>query len=576
MIPSDRLNRILLPVLGIGLISLALAIPNTAYVRLLAGDGAKDLSWGAPLFRALLSYHGCLLVAIGLYLGKFRKKALRAGETNRPNEQRTSTVVLISLSALTVVAVGLRLPNLNSDLWVDEVLTLVDYARKPLGEILTSFPNQNQHMLYSILARGAFGIFGESPWALRLPALIFGTGSIWALFALGRRIIGIKQALFASALMTVSYHHIWFSQNARGYTGLLFFALLATWLWFEALEKNEWRWWLAYSAALTFGLYVHMTMAFVVAAHVSVYLILRQFPKFGGDDVGEIPPERRAGIKPIAAWFLSLTAIVQLYSLALPEFFRTALHEESRNSEWTNPLWVITETLQNLSIGFAGIAVVLAGIGFVFFGWIRIFSKNRRAALLMVLPAIFAGSSMLVLGHNLFPRFFFFSMGFGLLIVIHGLFEVPKVALSVLRVPRNRDFAADLAGVALSVLIIIASITTVPRNYALPKQDFQGARKFVEAHRQPDEAIVAVSIAGTMYERYFAPHWPVAKTGADLKEFQAKNEKSWLVYTLSPEIRAFHPDMWQMIESDYEVVKVFPGTLNGGEIVVCRKRVPGK
>ncbi len=28
-----------------------------------------------------------------------------------------------------------------------------------------------------------------------------------------------------------------------------------------------------------------------------------------------------------------------------------------------------------------------------------------------------------------------------------------------------------------------------------------------------------------------------------------------------------------MIERDYEVVQVFPGTLNGGEVFVCQKRI---
>ena len=34
--------------------------------------------------------------------------------------------------------------------------------------------------------------------------------------------------LAAAGLLTVSYHHVWFSQNARAYTALLFFTLIAT------------------------------------------------------------------------------------------------------------------------------------------------------------------------------------------------------------------------------------------------------------------------------------------------------------------------------------------------------------
>lgn len=567
-----NLTSLILLLFGGLLIAAAIAVSSANYSHILLGDNAKDLSWGAPLFRVMLLFHGLLLVGISLYRQKLIEKPAASIAITSENETiQTSSLVWISLIALSIIALVLRLLNLNSDLWVDEVLTLVDYARKPLGEILTSFPNQNQHMLFSVLARASFDIFGESAWALRLPSVLFGVGSIWAMFFLCRKLLGVKEGLLAAALMTVSYHHIWFSQNARGYMGLLFFTLLATWFWFEALESNKWRWWLAYSAAVILGMWIHMTMAFVVASHGLVYLVLYLFPKFSSDS-NKFSFERRAGFRPFAAWILSVTVTLQLYALALPEFLRVGLHEESKNSEWTNPLWVIKETLQNLSIGFAGIAVVLAGGAFVAFGWLSLFKKNRRAAVLMILPPIFAGTFMLALGHNLFPRFFFFAMGFGLLIVIHGLVELPKFAAGFIGPLKDKKLIVSYAGTALVMLMILASITTVPRNYALPKQNFSGAKEYVESHRLPGDNIVAVSIAGMMYGNYFAPQWTVAQTGMDLENIQQKNGKLWLIYTLSPEIKAFHPDMWQMIEKDYEVIKVFPGTLNGGEIFVCQKR----
>jgi mannosyltransferase len=332
-------------------------------------------------------------------------------------------------------------------------------------------------------------------------------------------------------------------------------------------------------------MWVHMTMAFVVAAHGLVHLSLLFVPKLSGDR-NDFSSERRAGIKPFAAWFLSVTVTAQLYALALPEFLREGLHEESRNSEWTNPIWVLTETLQNLSIGFAGIAVVSFGAAFVAFGWYSLFKKNRRAAVLMVLPPFFAGALMLALGHNLFPRFFFFAMGFGLIIVVHGAMELPGFAARKLRITNyelripeianRKSQIANRLGYSLALLMIAVSLLTVPRNYALPKQDFSGAKNYVETNRQPNDRIVAVSIAGDIYERYFASNFAVAKTGADLENVEKTGERIWLIYTLSPEIKAFRPEVWQLIERDYETVKIFPGTLNGGEIFVCRRREIGE
>jgi hypothetical protein len=48
----------------------------------------------------------------------------------------------------------------------------------------------------------------------------------------------------------------------------------------------------------------------------------------------------------------------------------------------------------------------------------------------------------------------------------------------------------------------------------------------------------------------------------------------YLVYTLPIEIRGFRPGVWRLIETRFETMRVFPGTLGGGEIYVCRKRPP--
>ncbi len=575
---------LILLALGFAAVCFALAVSGEAYSAFLLGEKSKDLSWGVPLFRALLLFHGILLIGIAVFREKFAEKESLETDRAEKTEKAEKTPFITRfefaiLSVLTVIALVLRFWNLNSDLWVDEVFTLVDFVRMPFGEMLTSFPSQNQHLLFSILAHASTSIFGESAWSVRLPSVLFGAASIWAFFLLCKKLLGSREALLGAVLMTVSYHHIWFSQNARGYMGLLFFTLLATFFWFEALEKNTWKLWLAYAAAIVFGMWIHMTMAFVVAAHGLVYLSFWLFPNLGRDESKSFPIERRAGLKPFAAWFLSVTVTTQLYALALPEFLSRGLHEESNNSEWTNPVWVLTETLRNLSIGFAGIAVVAVGAAFVAFGWWKLFEKNRRAAILMVLPPVFAGSLMLALGHNLFPRFFFFAMGFGLLIVIHGAFELPKflmnkagAVLDRFEIQNPKSKIQNPVGISLVLLIIAASLITVPRNYALPKQNFTGAKNFVESRRLPDEKVVAVNIAGDMYGRYFAPEWSVAKTTFELENLEQKAEKIWLVYTLSPEIKAFRPELWQMIEKDYQIVQIFPGTLSGGEIYVCRKR----
>lgn len=203
----------------------------------------------------------------------------------------------------------------------------------------------------------------------------------------------------------------------------------------------------------------------------------------------------------------------------------------------------------------------------------------------MVLPAILGGSTMLLLEHYLWPRFFFFSMGFAVLIAVHGAMTLPAV---VLELPWLRDLLGRLslwrsperliqhAGLALACLLILASVLTLPRLYALPKQDFTGARNWVERSRAPDDAVVAVGLAGVAYGRYFAPQWSVAQSRDELDAIRYGRSRVWLVYTLPIQIKAYRPEIWRTIEREFQIVEVFPGTLGGGAVYVCRQRAAGE
>jgi hypothetical protein len=573
------LRRAILMLCGGILLTAAVFVSNSAIERALVSDPQRSLSWGTTLFRFLLAGHGLGLVLCGMVLGKHRKEiaakpATHFAESALRAQRETTWRIWLALAVLSVIALGLRLWQLNTDLWFDELLTLLNYLRLPLGDIVTSLPDQNNHLLFSVLSYASVSLFGESAWAVRLPSVLFGVMSLWALFLLGRRVIGTREALLACALMTFSYHHIWFSQNARGYMALLFFSLLATWLWLEALQRDTWPWWIFYAVVVTGGMLSHMTMAFVVAAHFVLYLAMLWFRsrRKSQDRAPGIDVSETFNWRPFVAWTLCVSLTLQLYALALPEFVRVGLHEVSLESEWTNPWWVFTETVRNLRIGFSGGLVVLGGGVMVGLGWLSLMRREWQTGALMVLPASIAGGMMLASGHNLWPRFFFFSMGFAMLIAVHGAVTLPSfVSRHVSPSPALQRLGVG-GGLALASLMILASAVTVPRNYAYPKQDYTGARDYVESHRGPNDVVVAVGLAGVAYERYYAPAWSVAQTEAELELVRRGGGNTWLVYTLPVEVKAYRPGVWQTIQSDFTIVKVFPGTLGGGEVVVCRQR----
>lgn len=550
---------------------LGAVLSSAGIERFLLGRATGALSWGPGLFRGLLAFHGLVLIGCGADRLHPRPAAPSAdGEV--AVHPRTPWIVWTLMGLLVCGALALRLYRLNSDLWIDEVFTLVDFVRPSVGQVLTSFPSQNQHMLYSLMAKAAMAVWGESAWTLRLPAVLLGVLSIPALFLLARWLVGAWQALGACALLTLSYHHIWFSQNGRGYTGVLFFATLSTWLWLKALPERRWTLWSAYIAAIALGSWIHLTMALVAAAHGLSYLGLLIF--------GSRREDGRRQLKgvvlgrwwmPLAALTLCGTLTLQMYALALPDFLNHGLKEVSLKSEWTSVWWLVAETVRGLGLGYLGWAPVLAGGIVLAAGWISIFRRHWAAALVMAIPPVAICVFMAIQAHNLWPRFMFFSAGFVILAVVHGVVQVVRWGSSLLPFARRSGLESAVAALAV-ILVILVSAMMVPRNYTLPKQDYTGARDFVKARLETSASAVAVGLAGEMYERYYEPHWGHPRSGPALEAMVRERSTVWLVYTMPIHMRVYHPDIWGTIERNFELVKVFPGTLGGGEVYVCRAK----
>ncbi|MDW8356214.1 MAG: glycosyltransferase family 39 protein [Bryobacterales bacterium] len=548
MRPRRWLSSVLVAAGALLLLTAILLSPDRIEAAVRRESGGT-LSWGPALFRLMLAVNGALLVGAArlVYVGAMPPAPARGAPA-------TPAWAWITLALLAAAALALRLHRLDLPLWLDEIVTVRDFVRRPLLEILTLFPYQNQHMLYSLLARISVVLAGESPVSLRLPAVLFGVAGLSPLFLLGRRLAGVREALLSCALMTFSYHHVWFSQNARAYTASLFFTLLATWLWLEALEKNAWRWWAAYAVAMAAGFWAQVSMGFVAAAHGLWWLVT-------GIRTGEF--RWRAAV----SWIVTASLTLQFYALSLPQFLTTALHEFSPETEWTNPVWFVWESFRNLQMGFAGPVPVLLAGALTLLGWVTIWRREPAAGVAMVLPGILVAATMFALRHNLWPRLFFFLMGFGLLCLMVGIRQAVELLLR-----RFSPLARRTAGLAFALPVVAASAATVPRCYVLPKQDFVGARDYVDHRRQPGDIAVTAGLANMALPGYYAPHWRAAQTTVELEALLRSGRPLWLVYTLPAEIRGFHPGIWTLIQRHFEVDRVFPGTLSGGEVYVCRRK----
>jgi hypothetical protein len=503
---------------------------------------------GVCLFTLVLAVNAGILLLV--------RHRIAAGTSEDPQppwslHEKSGVAVLLLLATV------LRIPGLDTGLWFDEIQTLVHYVRLPITQILTTFDTTNQHLLYSVLARFPVWLFGEQAWALRAPAGMLGVMSIGALVMFGRRVGSTREAFLVAGLLTVSYHHVWFSQNARAYTSLLLWTLVGSALFLDLLRGEVSRAKLvAYGVVMALAMYSHITTVFTVAAHGVVWGLSS---RRGTSEV------RTAGV---LALLLSGTLSSLAYSPVVSQLVST-LTAPSVGADietWQQPSWLVIEALTRLAGGLpGGWVTVVGGTLLSCVGLWSFWRRDRVATGIMVLPGLVTGATLLLSGHNLWPRFFFFSAGFAGLIAVRGAFAI----LDGVRLRR----APALATAAL-IAAAVGSLATVPRAWQ-PKQDFVRAAAVVDSLRADDDHVVLTDLTILPYHEWLNRSWEAVETPEALKSIESRVGVTWVLTTFPTRLRAVYPLLAAHLDSSYDTAAVVPGTVGGGAIVILRSHGPG-
>lgn len=160
-------------------------------------------------------------------------------------------LVIALLSALC-----LRLLLLGSkSLWLDEAWGLS--VTKAGQKALWAGTSENHHPPLFHLLSGYWIKLGESEFKLRLLSAIFGAVSVLLIYQLGKDIGGKKVALSGTWLSALSPLLIWYSQEARSYSLIIFMGLAVTVASVKLFLKPNIGWWLLFVVAMTAALYTH-------------------------------------------------------------------------------------------------------------------------------------------------------------------------------------------------------------------------------------------------------------------------------------------------------------------------------
>jgi mannosyltransferase len=493
-----------------------------------------------------------------------------------PGAAVSARVSLLLLAGITLLALVLRSHELNSDFWLDEIRATLDAREMSVLEVTGSYVRSNVHLLNTLLMKLSFAVFGEAEWSARLPVVLFGTASVPVLYWVGRSVASREVSLGAALLLAVSYHHIFFSQNARGYVPYIFFSLVSSALLVRGFRDDRRRTWVLYVLTMVLNFASILISGFVFASHILVGAFALVQVKLRGDS--PLPLFRRLAL----VFGSAATLGFHLYSVQLPQVI--AYLDATYASPTSGYRLFSAEFVRELTRGLSSSLgptflfgalpfLVIAGIGFYTF--VR---RQWTLAAALVLPAILTAVLLFIRGLTTSPRFFLLGLPVA---VLTAVLTADLCARFVAR-KLERGTSFRLGAVTAIVLLLTAgSLASLGRYYSVAKQPYRASLEYAAAERRPGEIVVAIHTA----RRGCAYYAPGAGLSEDRDLFLADSlealevvlsahgqEGALLVTSMPRALRLVHPEMEARIEGGWQVARTFPATIGDGQISVWKQR----
>ena len=209
-------------------------------------------------------------------------------------------------AAAGVLGLVFRLYGFDRSLWLDEFGTLWVVESDLSTVISRTLDFQGQSPFYYLLDWLFVSLLGESEFALRLPSLLCGVGTVYAVFELAKTLRGREAGLVASAFTWLSFPMVESSANARPYAlALLMAALMLLGFAKAAVEGSGWgRLLFIVGGAGTFA--AHYVLVTVALGPGLAYVFFRDLRKHYG--------WRKFAVDLAAMGILVLPTLPYLYS----------------------------------------------------------------------------------------------------------------------------------------------------------------------------------------------------------------------------------------------------------------------
>lgn len=427
-------------------------------------------------------------------------------------QARRPAIVWSCLLFVTLIGVFLRFEAAQGDLWLDEIYSL--NLVRPLTSALQVFniSVDNNHYLNSLylfcLGRSA------SPFEVRLPAFIFGVLTLGLAVRICLR-QGVIEGLLGALVFSFSYILILYGSEARGYSGLLFFAVLCFELSKSYRREPRWIAAVCFWLSAVLGLLSHFAfLHFYAALLIGTWSLWRRGSK---PSVGEL---LRLHLVPAAiSCFLVVARLSNLLVAGGPQGSRL----EVLINSLTVPYGGGELSISNLDggvllLGLAALVLLVLVTEIVQ----KIRSKQEDGLFFLVL--VLGGPLVLLVVFR--PQVF--VVRYVLLSIFFGYFVFVGFLARLLR----RDFPGRvLAGVLLG-LFILGNASLLDKLFRYGRGEYVRALEFISSNSS-QEAIVIGSdqdFRNSLLVEYFAARAAPGKTFRYVdRQYPHPTEATWVI-----------------------------------------------
>ena len=261
--------------------------------------------------------------------------------------------------AIVALAAVLRFYKLGEwSMWVDEGMT---YVRAVTGNLSDQGPLYATAPLNFLVTRAIISAFQPSLFWLRFFPAVCGVLGVAAILWSGSRLGGPVAGLVAGLLLALSPWHIDWSQNARHFSAVFLFMVVAVTGFFLFWESGRIRWLLASGVASALGLLTHSSSLFVLVGmgmYAAILVLLRPY---------RTAIVTRRKLIATAAFFVILVGAYAPIALSVSQYLG------AHKTAWNPPSNVAASILFYLG----PLELALAGLAGLLGAW-----RGRRGALL--------------------------------------------------------------------------------------------------------------------------------------------------------------------------------------------------